>query len=105
MITYEKFKKLFNQLDSNREPEIEIYVNDSDYLLIKFENHITYGKWELESTNEIYTFNNLDELYEANIEGICLKNDWDKVEDILIDLTFSVIDNKEELSKWYKVDL
>lgn len=105
MITYEKFKELFDRLDSNRKPEIEIYVDGVDYILIKFENYITYGKWDLESTSEIYTFDNIDELYEADIDGICLKDNWEKVEDILIDLTFSVIDNKEELSKWYKVDL
>lgn len=104
MISFEKFKELFNYLDSSRNPEIKIIVNGDDYLLIKFENYITYGK-DFAPADEIYKFNDLDELYNASINGICLKDNWDKVEDILIDLTFSVIDNKDDLNKWYHVDL
>lgn len=104
MISFEKFKVLFNRLNNSRHPEIEIIVSGNSYILIKFENYITYGK-NFASTNEIYKFNDLDELYNANINEICLKDNWDKIEDILIDLTFSVIDNKEDLNKWYHVDL
>lgn len=104
MITFEKFKDLFNYLDSSRHPEIEIIINDESYILIKFENHITYGK-DCASINEIYKFNDLDELYNANINGICLKDTWDEIADILIDLTFSVRNNKEKLNKLYHINL
>jgi len=104
MITFDKFKELFNLLDSSNHSEIEIIINNDSYILIKFENYITYGK-EFAPINEIYKFNDIDELYEANINDICFKDNWDKVEDILVDLTFSVINNKEELNKLYHVNL
>lgn len=104
MIPFEKFKELFNCLDSNRHPEIEIIINGDSYILIKFENYISYGK-DFAPINEVYKLDDIDELYETNINGICLKDNWNKVEDILIDLTFSVINNKEEINKLYHANL
>lgn len=108
MISYEKFKELFNCLESYRHPEIGIYFkNDiNNYLIIKFEDYITIGKCDCEDDNiQIYKFNNLDELYNAQIDDIVLREVWNEIDDILIDLTFSVIDDKDELSKMYNIDL
>ena len=53
----------------------------------------------------MYKFSNIDELYNATIENMCLKRDWNKIADILIDLTFSIIEDKDEIKKIYNVDL
>ena len=108
MITYEKFKELFNLLDSNRSPEIEMYFEDTDdvYMIVKHNDYVDFGKCGISvSSNENRKFCNLDELYISEVDGVCLKRDWNKVNDILIDLAFSVIDDKEELEKMYKIKL
>lgn len=108
MITYEKFKELFDLLDSNRSPEIEIYFENTDdvYMIVKHNDYVDFGKCGLYvSSNENRNFANLDELYNSEVDRICLKRDWNKVSDILIDLAFSVVDDKEELEKMYGVEL
>jgi len=108
MITYEKFKELFDLLDSDRTPEIEIYFENTDdvYMIVKHNDYVDFGKCGLYvSSNENRNFANLDELYNSEVDGIFLKRDWNKVSDILIDLAFSVVDDKEELEKVYGVEL
>jgi len=108
MITYEKFKELFDLLDSNRSPEIEIYFENTDdvYMIVKHNDYVDFGKCGLYvSSDENRNFANLDELYNSEVDGICLKRDWNRISDILIDLAFSVVDDKEELEKMYGVKL
>lgn len=105
MITFEKFKELFICLDSSRHPEIEIYFGNNIYMLIKFDNYITYGKCNAICVDDIFKFDNLDELYNTKVGDFCLKEDWNKIDDILIDLTFSVVNDKDELNKIYHIDL
>jgi len=106
MITYDKFKEIFNKLDSSKESEIGIYFENKkkDYLIVKFPNYLTIGSFGC-SKDEIYTFNNIDELYNTTIDNICLKDDWNSITDILIDLTFSVIDDKNIIKDLYQVSL
>lgn len=106
VITFEKFKKLYNCLEEQRQPEIGIYFKDNkdDYMIIKYSDYLTFGRFGC-NKDEIYRFNNIDELYNSTIENICLKEDWNKISDILIDLTFSVTENKDELNKQYHIDL
>lgn len=103
MITYEKFKELFNLLDSSRGPEIEVYFEDTDdvYMIVKHNDYIDFGRCD----SKIRKFSNLDELYIEEVDGVCLKRDWNKINDILIDSAFSVVDDKEKLEKWYGVQL
>lgn len=109
MITYEKFKKIIDNLDSNREPEIEIYFNNKDYnyMIIKYSDHITFqrcGK-KKDQSGEI-RFNSLDELYNVKtIDEIILKEEWKNITDILIDCTFSVVDDKDDIKNLYGVSL
>lgn len=108
MITYEKFKELFDSLDSNRHPEIELYFKNTDdvYMLVKHDDYVDFGKCGISTKkNTISKFKNLDELYNAKIGKICLKRDWNQISDILIDLAFSVIDDKEEINSIYEVKL
>jgi len=81
-----------------------IVLTVMDYLIVKFPNCLTIGSFGC-SKDEIYTFNNIDELYNTTIDNICLKDDWNSITDILIDLTFSVIDDKNIIKDLYQVSL
>lgn len=106
MITFNKFKELIEKLNSNNNSEIEVYFEDDIgiYMIINYSNYLTIGKIGC-ARNQLHRFNNIDELYNAKIGNMCLKKDWGKITDILIDLTFSVIDDKDEIKRIYNVDL
>lgn len=103
MIDFKTFKEIFDHLDSNRSPEIELYFKDKRemYMLIKHkEGYISFGSCGKNGVNE--KFSNLDKLYNTKTkEGILLKEDWDTIEDILIDTAFSVVENMEDIRKIY----
>lgn len=95
-------KKYLICLDTNREPEILLELNDESYIITKYNNKITFGR---SNSSKIFEFKNLEQLYISKIDNICLREDWNKIEDILIDLTFSVLEDKEELEKIYEIKL
>ncbi len=103
MINYNKFKELFEKLDSNRKPEIEIiFKNRKDnYVLIKFNNKVTFGNSE-----KAIDYTNLDELYNSKtLDGITLKEEWNNIEDILIDMTFSIKEDKSKIKEVYGIEI
>lgn len=103
MIAYKKFKELFEVLDSNRGPEIEItFKNRKDsYVLIKFNEKITFGNSE-----QVFDYKDIDELYNSKtVDSIILKEEWNNIEDILIDMTFSVKEDKVKIKEIYGVEI
>lgn len=102
MIKYIVFKNLFYSL--NDEIEIEIYFKNKkdNYILVKHHTYISFGN----NKHNVVTFSSLDEFYNTKtIDNILLKDDWDNIEDILIDMKFSVVTEKEEIEKYYGFDL
>lgn len=109
MISYIKFKEIFDNIDSYREPEIEIYFKDkkNTYMIIKYNNYITFQRCgtKEEQSGEL-KFESLDVLYNSRtIDNIILKDAWDKIENILFDCTFSVVDDKEDILNLYGVEI
>lgn len=103
MINYNKFKELFEKLDSNRKPEIEIiFKNRKDnYVLIKFNNKVTFGNSE-----KAIDYKDLDEMYNSKtVDEIILKNEWNNIEDILIDMTFSIKEDKSKIKEVYGIEI
>ena len=79
MISYDKFKDIFNKIEG--EPEITIkYNNNEEYMLVKLDNKITYQKIK-EKTKDIYF---------ESIDNTNIKDRWNKIEDIIIDDIFSI---------------
>lgn len=108
MITYEKFRELFNMLENNRACEIEIYFTNKSnyYMLIKYQDYLTFGVCGESKNFSLYKFATLDELYNSeDIKEINLRENWQYLDDIIIDSSFSVIEDKEYLSKVYGVNL
>lgn len=98
MINFETFKKMYDSIPG--EPEFELYFNDrkDTYWIIKYSDYVTYQKSGFNS-NEI-KYDNLDELYNVN-----LKDSWQNITDIVIDTTFSIKDDKEDIEDTYNVKL
>ena len=98
MINFETFKNLYDTIPG--EPEFELYFNDrkDTYWIIKYSDYVTYQKSSLNS-DEI-KYDNLDELYNVN-----LKDSWQNITDIVIDTTFSIKDDKEDIENTYNVKL
>lgn len=98
MINFETFKKLYDTIPG--EPEFELYFNDKKdtYWIIKYSDYVTYQKSSLNASEIKY--DNLDELYNAN-----LKDSWQNITDIVIDTTFSIKDDKEDIEDTYNVKL
>lgn len=109
MISYPKFKKIFDNIDSNRESEIEFYFKNrkNTYMIIKYNDCVTFQRCGIkeEQSGEI-KFKSLDELCNSKtIDNIILINEWNNIEDILFDCIFSVVDDKEEIFNLYGVEL
>lgn len=93
MISYELFKNLFDKLELGS--EIEIYFgNDERYTMVKKDKIITFGK---NKGGLISNYNNLDETP--------LKNEWNSIDDIIINYAFSAVDDKKKIAKIYGIKL
>ena len=106
MISYRKFKQLFNKLEG--EPELEVYFNDINdtYMIIKYKDYITFQRCGIETGSCELKFNNLDELYNTiTIDNICLKNDWKNIQDIIIDSVCSIENDKEDIKNIYDIEI
>lgn len=93
MISYDQFKKIFNKLEIGS--EIEIYFNnDEQYTMVKKDKIITFGK------NESGLINNYN-----NLEETSLKNEWNNINDVVINFAFSVVDDKNKITEIYGIKL
>ena len=89
MISYTKFKELFDSIDSNSEPEIELYFKNkhNTYMIIKYYDYISFQRCgnQEEQSGEIQ-YKSLDILYNSRtIDNIVLKDEWKNIQDILFD--------------------
>lgn len=93
MISYDQFKKIFNELEIGS--EIEIYFgNDEQYMMVKMDKTFTLGNSNGGVINE---YNDLEET--------SLKNEWNNINDIIINFAFSVVDDKKKIAEIYGVKL
>lgn len=91
MITFNKFKEIFDSLDASRELEILLEFKNESYIIVKHNNKISFGRC---NSDKIYEFNDLDHLWSSDVDGFKLRDNWNRIEDILLDLTFSIIEDK-----------
>lgn len=109
MISYQKFKEIYDKIDSNRESEIEFYFKNrkNTYMIIKYNDYVTFQRCGTaeEQSGEI-TFESLDELCNSQtIDNIILINEWNNIEDILFDCTFSVVADKGDIFNLYGIKI
>ena len=106
MIDFEKFKKLYESIPG--EPEFEVCFNNTTdtYMIIKYPNEVSFQKCcDKEHRGEIIC-RSLDELYSSILhDRICLKKDWNDISDIIIDATWSIVDDKNEIKRIFNISL
>ena len=103
-IEYDLFEKLFNKIKG--EPEITIYFenNENQYMIIKYDGYVTFQRCGIVDGSGEIKYNNLRELYNGKtIDDICLKDDWEKITDIIIDEGLSLKDDLDYIKEMYKL--
>lgn len=108
MITYPVFKKIFDAYPG--EPECEIYFKGTGttYMIIKYDNCVTFQRCGVKDGSEEFDYRDLDTLYHSVLlDGVCLEKDWDNIETIVIDNSFDLAfkDEIENMKKWLKLDI
>ena len=101
---FDLFKKLFDKLEG--EPEITIIFDDktSKYMIIKYADYVTFQRCGISDGSGEIKFNNLSELYEAKtIDGICLKDDWGIINDIVINEGLSLRDDLDYIIEEFEL--
>jgi hypothetical protein len=104
IVDFDLFEKLFNKIGG--EPEISIYFNNNknQYMIIKYNDYITFQRCGITNGSGEIKFNNLRELFETKtIDNICLKEDWNKINDIIIDESLSLKDDLDHIKNIYKL--
>ena len=108
MITYKDFKRIFDAYDG--EPECEIYFNGTTttYMIVKYDDNVTFQRCGVENGSGEFEYPDLDTLYHSVvIDGICLEKDWNNIETIVIDSSFDLAfpEEIEKLKEWYELDI
>lgn len=112
-ISYEEFVKVLDFLPS--EPEFEFYFKErkDTYSLVKYNDSVSFCRcgysdemikagWNANyrGSKEEY-FSSFEELYNATVvDGVCLRNEWNNIETIVVNNTFHL---PEELNDLYVV--
>lgn len=84
-------------VDIGKEPELTITFrgSDTEYKIIGYDDHASFQRCEYENRSGEIEYNDLDELFESElIDGICLKRDWFKVNEVWCDPSMDKLDFK-----------
>lgn len=93
MISFETFFKCFDLLSYC---EIELIFDNTNetYMIVKYEDYVTFARCGEES--EEIPFKSFDELASTKtIDSLLLKEDWGRIKDIIIDGSFSYLEDKK----------
>ena len=83
MYTYREVEQKLNELiAADCEPEIEVKIKGIYYMIIGYEEFVTFQRCGNPGSGEI-RFSSWRELYHATtIDGICLERDWGQIEEM-----------------------
>lgn len=105
MITYGKFKELYESLFPNEDITIVFKNKKEKYIIVKYDNGVTFQRIGQNPSGEI-RFNTIDELYiNRTIDEIILREEWTNIVDIIFDGVFSVVYDKEDIKEIYKIEV
>lgn len=86
VLPFETIKSLLEKsVQRGEEPELGMYIDGTEYMIIAYDGYCTFQRCGIKGvgSGEI-KYDTLDELYEARqpIDNLCLKRDWNKIEDM-----------------------
>lgn len=109
MITYPAFKKIFDAHPGDPECEIYFKGTKTTYMIIKYDDYVTFQRCGVEDGSGEFVYRDLDTLYHSVLlDGICLEKNWDNnIETIVIDSAFDLAfeDEIKSLKDWYQLDI
>ena len=103
MISFETFLKCSDLLSCC---EIELIFDNTNetYMIVKYEDYVTFARCGEES--EEIPFKSFDELASPKtIDSLLLKEDWGRIKDIIIDDSFSYLEDKKAIEERFRLKL
>ena len=114
-ISYEKFVEIFNLI--SYEPEFEFYFDHTKetYMLIRYKDKVSFQRCGYSDemikeyglpgasrgSGEIF-YNSFEELYAIKaVDDICLRDEWGRISDIIVNGSFSLFNDDIEEMKWH----
>jgi len=91
MISFIEFSQLFDS--AKGEPEFEIYFKglETTYMIIKYEDHVSFQRCGVDDGSGEYDYPSLSVLYQtASVDDICLKDKWSDIETIIADSRYDL---------------
>jgi hypothetical protein len=107
MISFEEFSNLFDSIDGEPEFEIYFYGSNTSYMIIKYDDHVSFQRCGYKDGSGEYNYPSLLELYQTvSVDDVCLKSSWNKIKTIIADASFdlSVPEELEEFIDSYSFD-
>lgn len=115
MVTFEQFKEIFLKMPNNS--EYELYFDDakSTYSIVKYADSVSFArcgyseemiqetgiKTDYIGTDEVI-YTSFDAITTADlVDGINISRDWHKITDIVVNGTFSIDRDIDELAEVY----
>ena len=106
MISFEEFNALYDSIQG--EPEFEIIFDNTDktYMIIKYDDHVSFQRCGIHDGSGEIEYPNLMNLYYAkSVDDICLNKEWGKIKTIIADDSFdlSLPSDLYEYKQWHKL--
>ena len=81
---FEEFRKLYHLIAYEQEFEIIFKGMEKTYMIIKYDDHVSFLRCGVDDCSGEFEYPSLEELYEIeSVDGICLKDSWDKIDTII----------------------
>lgn len=91
MIDYEAFNRLYHSIPGEPEFEIRFGRNQKSYMIIKYDDHVSFQRCGVEDGGGEYDYPSLEVLYETvSVDGVCLKDVWGSIDTIIADSIFDL---------------
>ena len=96
MIDYTTFRIIYNAFPCQSEFELYFKNTIRAYMIIKYTDHVSFQRCGLQDGSQETEYSDLDKMFHTRpVDGIYLKNDWNKIEGILVNATYFLGNNND----------
>jgi hypothetical protein len=107
MFSFEEFSNLYNAAKGEPEFEICFIGKIKTYMIIKYDDHVSFQRCGVNDGSGEYDYSSLKELYQIkSVDGICLKDKWDTIDTIIADGMYdlSISEELEDFKKYRDIE-